>query len=166
MDNALASAIHETQDKYRLKPEAANAVFSTRSELTAGLRSDVTIRQHQLVVDEPPALGGADQGPNPIELVLGALGACQEITYKAYAAAMGIPLERVSVELEGDIDLRGFFGVDDSARPGFHTIRGRVTLESSAPSADLDRLKAAVDSHCPVLDMLSRPVDITLERQD
>ena len=81
-------------------------------------RSEVALRDHRLVVDEPESLGGTDSGPNPVELILAALGTCQEITYRAYAAALAIPLEHVSVTLEGDIDLRGFFAVDESVQAG------------------------------------------------
>lgn len=163
MSDTLATAITTTQERFRATPEAARAGFHSRSELTAGLRSDIAIREHRLVVDEPPQLGGTDAGPNPIELVLAALGACQEITYKAYATAMGIKLKRVSVSLTGDIDLRGFFGVDDSVRAGFGAIRGTVDIDADATPDQLRQLKAAVDAHCPVLDMLSSPVPTTLE---
>jgi uncharacterized OsmC-like protein len=117
------------------------------------------------VVDEPEALGGADTGPNPVELVLAALGTCQEITYRAYATALGIPLERVSVELAGDVDLRGFFGVSPDARPGYRQISGTVTLVSSAPAEQLEMLRDAVNAHCPVLDIITNkvPVELALE---
>lgn len=58
--------------------------------------------------------------------MLFSLGACQEITTKAFANAMGVPLTRVSVQLKGHIDLRGFFAVDDSVRAGFNKILGLV----------------------------------------
>ncbi|MFG3757391.1 OsmC family protein, partial [Klebsiella pneumoniae] len=86
------------------------------------------------------------------EYVLAALGSCQEITYRLYADALGIPLSGVSVRLTGTIDLRGFFNVDDSVRPGYQGIRAEVTLDSPASDADLARLKEIVDRHCPVLD--------------
>ena len=60
-----------------------------------------------------------------VEILLFSLGACQEITTKAFANAMGVPLTRVSVELTGHIDLRGFFAVDDSVRAGFNKRLGR-----------------------------------------
>jgi putative redox protein len=162
MNDTLGEVIAATQDQYRLEPDAARASFHSRSELTEGFRSDIAIQDHRLVVDEPDQLGGTDAGPNPIELLLAALGACQEITYKAYATAMGIDIERVSVELEGDIDLRGFFGVDDTVRAGFQEIRGTVHIQSTAPREALEKLKAAVDAHCPVLDMLTTPVPVSL----
>jgi putative redox protein len=67
-------------------------------------------------------LGGADTAPNPVEYILAALGSCQEITYRLYADALGIPLNGVSVELTGAIDLRGFSTSDG--------VYGRVTRRS------------------------------------
>lgn len=162
MSESLANTIAAVQEKLRLTPDSARASFRSSSRLQSGFRSEVSIRQHALVVDEPTALGGSDSGPNPIEMLLAALGACQEITYRAYATAMHIPLDSVSVRLTGDIDLRGFFGVNDAIRAGFQQIHGEVHITSSASATELARLKAAVDSHCPVLDMLSTPVPVTL----
>lgn len=163
MSEDLQAAVGAVREKLRLTPGNAQVCFRSRSRLAAGFRSDVTIREHRLVVDEPAQLGGDDAGPNPIELLLGALGACQEITYQAYAAVLGIELRSVAVELEGDIDLRGFFGLDDAVRAGFQCIRGRVHLDSPALPAELERLKRLVDSHCPVLDMLTTAVPVELE---
>ena len=102
-------------------------------------------------------------GPSPVEVILAALGSCQEITYRAYATAMGIEVDSISVELEGDIDFRGFFAIDDSVRPGYDNIRAVVKIESGAPPADLEKLREVVNSHCPVLDILSNPVPVSLD---
>ena len=121
------------------------------------------MREHKLVVDEQAELGGGDAGPNPVELVLAALGTCQEITYRAYATALGIPLERVSVNLTGTIDLKGFFAVDDTVRPGYQKVTGTVRLESTASDEQLEMLRNAVNAHCPVLDIIRNPVPVALE---
>src|SRR6478735_12265479 len=151
---ALKEIIVETQANLRADAVNAKAVFSVDSQRVENLRSEARIRQFSLTVDEPPSLGGTDAGPNPVELVLAALATCQEITYRAYATALGIPLESVSVKLEGLLDLRGFFAVKDDVRAGFNEVRGIVNLKSSAPAADLAKLKEIVDAHCPVLDIL------------
>ena len=75
---------------------------------------------------------------------------------------LGIPLDDIHVELEGLVDGRGFLGVE-GVTPGFSEVRGTVTIRSSASEAELDRLREAVDRHCPVLDDLRRPVPVTLE---
>ena len=97
---ALKEIIVETQANLRADAASAKAVFSVDSRQVENLRSEAKIRQFSLTVDEPPALGGSDAGPNPVELVLAALATCQEITYRAYATALGIPLDSVSVKLE------------------------------------------------------------------
>jgi uncharacterized OsmC-like protein len=162
MTQALRDLIAQTQATYRADPKEALATFESASSLGEGFRSEVALREHRLVVDEPESLGGADKGPNPVELVLAALGTCQEITYRAYATALGIPLDKVSVKLEGDIDLRGFFAVDESVRPGYQRLRGTVHLESSADDETLEQLRSVVNAHCPVLDIISNPVPVDL----
>jgi len=160
---ALREIIQDTQKTLRANPDQAKAVFSAASRQVDGLRSEAKIRQFTVTIDEPASLGGTDTAPYPVEFVLAALAACQEITYRAYATALGVPLESVSVTLEGSLDLRGFFAVSDDARPGFTGIRGNVTLKSAASTEDLAKLKAVVDAHCPVLDILRNPTPVELD---
>ena len=162
---ALKDIIIATQADLRANAAHAAATFAVDSCQLEGLRSEAKIRQFSLTVDEPPNLGGTDTGPNPVELVLAALATCQEITYRAYATALGIPLESVSVKLEGSLDLRGFFAVKDGVRAGFNDVRGVVNLKSSAPASELAKLKAVVDAHCPVLDILRAPVPVEIKLQ-
>eukprot|EP00656_Telonema_subtile_P006991 TRINITY_DN13263_c0_g1_i2.p1 TRINITY_DN13263_c0_g1~~TRINITY_DN13263_c0_g1_i2.p1 ORF type:complete len:203 (-),score=51.21 TRINITY_DN13263_c0_g1_i2:232-840(-) len=169
-DAPTAEDLGNLQDAFRADSSAAQAIFASSSELTSGLRSSFTIRDKFTIhVDEPKGLGGTDTAPNPVEYLLGALGSCQEITYKAYGQAMGIKIDRVAVDIEGHIDLRGFLGVKyegGTARPGFHTIEGTVTITSEADLATLEQLKVAVDAHCPVLDMLKAvPTTIKLVKK-
>ena len=165
MTDTFRDLFTATQISLREAPEQALATFEVSSCQTAGLHSEVSVRQFTLDVDEPPELGGTDRAPNPVEYVLAALATCQEITYRLYADAIGIPLDGVSVKLTGTLDLRGFFAADDSVRPGYRDIAATVTLDSPAEAAELRRLKAAVDRYCPVLDVLRHvtPVSIGLE---
>ena len=160
---ALKEIIVETQASLSADPANAKAVFLVDSRQVENLRSETRIRQFSLTVDEPPTLGGSDAGPNPVELVLAGLATCQEITYRAYATALGVPLDSVSVKLEGVLDLRGFFAVDERVRTGFTGVRGTVTLKSSASKEELAKLKEVVDAHCPVLDILRAPVPVEIE---
>ncbi len=141
-------------------PSAAIARYRVESRQESGLRSRV--RGFTFDVDEPATLAGTDTAPSPVEYALAALATCQEITYRLHADHLGIPIDAVAVTLEGDLDLRGFFAVDDDVRPGFIDIQGTVTLESPAPRSELERLKAHVDAHCPVFDLLSNPTPLTL----
>ncbi|HVW34841.1 MAG TPA: OsmC family protein, partial [Acidimicrobiia bacterium] len=115
---------------------------------------------HTFKVDEPEILGGTDLAANPVQLVLASLGACQAITYRVWAAKLGIALDGVEARVEGDLDLRGFFGLDDSVRPGYTRIRVFVTLRGPEAPERYDELVAAVNRHCPVLDIVANPVPV------
>ncbi len=154
----------QTQSALKDDPSQAVAKFSVASRGKDGLHRHVQIRDFGVEVDEPPVLGGTDKAPNPVEYALAALASCQEITYRLHADALGIPLNDVSVTLEGEIDLRGFFAAAEDVRPGFVRIEGRVTFDSPASPEQLRHLKQVVDAHCPVLDLLrnNTPVHLSI----
>jgi uncharacterized OsmC-like protein len=163
MSDSFKQLFEATQQALRENPDAAKATFTAASRQVEGLKSEVTTRQFTFAVDEPSDLGGTDTGPNPVEYVLAALATCQEITYRLYADKLGIPLDGVSVDLEGGLDLRGFFAVDDNIRPGFRSVSAVVRIDSPASEADIARLRETVDAHCPVLDILRNVTPVGIE---
>ena len=66
-----------------------------------------------ILTDEPKLLAGADTAPNPVELVLAAVGSCLAVGYTAAAAAQGIVLRSLEIEVEGDLDLQVFLGITE-----------------------------------------------------
>jgi len=162
-----ADAIGNVQAAFGAEPALALTTYSSASKLTNGLMSEVTFPatpEHKLVIDEPPMMpGGSNAGPNPCDLVCAALGTCQEITYKAYATAMGLRVNSISAKVEGDVDLAGFLGVNADTPMGFSAVRCIVTVESPEPKEKIELLKRAVDAHCPMCDALCNetPLSIT-----
>jgi uncharacterized OsmC-like protein len=146
--------------------DAANAAvtFAASGQLVGTTEVTVRARQHTITVDEPPALAGADLGANPVEHALIALASCQAITYRFWAAKLGIELDTVEVAAEGDLDVRGFFGFDESVRPGFTAVRLKVTPIGPEPAGRYQQLADAVDAHCPVRDLFANatPVERTI----
>lgn len=145
------------------KPEKARVEVTVDSYQVSGFKSRAKARDFDIVVDMPSAFQGADEGPRPGELVLAALAACHEVTYRLYADYLGIPLDGVSVSVTGVSDARGFLGPGDGVRPGFETIGGTITIDSAASDDDIERLRQTVNAHCPVLDDLRNPVAVELE---
>src|SRR6266545_3091658 len=76
-------------------------------------------RHFEVDVDEPYELLGQNTAPNPQEMLMTALNACIMVGYVAGAAVKGIILERVEIETAGELDLRGFLGIDPDVRPGY-----------------------------------------------
>jgi putative redox protein len=165
--NDLKSIIQGTQEAIRANPEMGKVTFKSACTSMEGFRTEATIRDHKLTADFSEALGGHNAGPSPVELVLASIGTCQAMTYRAYATAMDIPLDEIEVEVEGDIDLRGFLAVDDSVRPGFGALRVKVRLVSDASIDQIEMLRTASDAHCPLRDIVANtvPVELKVEQQ-
>jgi len=161
-----AEAIGEVQAAFGAEPDMALMTYTSKSKLTKGLMSEVTFPAtpgHTLVIDEPPMMpGGANAGPNPCDLVCAALGTCQEITWKAYATAMGLRVNSISAKVEGDVDLAGFLGVNADAPMGFSAVRCVITVESPEPKEKIEQLKGAVDAHCPMCDALCNETPLSI----
>ena len=159
----LKSVLDGLTDAITADAAAAAVSFDAHATLVGVTEVDVVTGAHTFKVDEPEVLGGADLAANPVQLILASLGACQAITYQVWAAKLGIALEGVEARVEGDLDLRGFFGLDDTVRPGFIRIRLFVTLRGPDTPQRYDELVGAVKRHCPVLDIVSNPVPIQRE---
>ena len=160
---SLTDVIEGTRRAVDADPHNAAASFSVANTLKPGTRTEIAdkLRGHEFTVDEPPALGGADQAANPVEFALAALGSCQVITYQFWAAKRGIPLDSVKVTVDGDLDLHGFFGFSFNARPGFGDVRVSVELEGPASRERYEDLKREVDEHCPVLDLFRNETPVS-----
>lgn len=163
LNTSLTSIIDATAQAVNDDVDNAQARFTTTGTGTDGVRTQIRIGRHTLAVDEPPALGGEDSDPNPVETALAGLLSCQVVTYRFWAAKLDIPLDGVSVDVDGDLDIRGFLGLDEGVRPGFGEVRVVVTLDGPAPAERYRELHAAVDAHCPVLDLFRNTTPVTTE---
>src|ERR1700734_1007676 len=120
---SLGSLIEDTRKAIANDPAAGQAEFAAQGTLVGLTEVDIKTGAHTFKVDEPPALGGGDAAANPVQYALASLGSCQAITYQFWAEQLGIGFDSLSVRVEGDLDIRGFFGFDDSVRPGFSAVR-------------------------------------------
>lgn len=158
---SLATLIEDTRKAVADDSSNAQAVFSAQGTLVGITEVDVRTGAHSFTVDEPPALGGADAAANPVQYALASLGSCQAITYRFWAEQLGITFDSLAVRVEGDLDIRGFFGFDDTVRPGFTAVRVHVTVNGPESAERYQQLADAVDEHCPVLDLFRNPVPVT-----
>jgi len=113
---------------------------------------------------EPPVLLGANEGANPVEFLLHALAGCVTTTLVLHATARGIHIRELSTELEGDLDLQGLLGLDDTVPPGYESIRIRMKVDADCPDEELEELIRDAERHSPVCNTICRPVPVTLMR--
>jgi uncharacterized OsmC-like protein len=124
-------------------------------------RSQPFVLEH----DEPPVLLGQDQGANSGEYALAALAACLTTSLVYHASARGIVLEEIESELSGDVDLRGFLGMDDNVRNGFQQVQVVFKIKANASEEMLQELVELAQERSPVLDMISNPTPVTVSFQ-
>ena len=158
---SLDTLIIDTRKAITEDSANAQASFAADGTLVGTTEVDIRTGAHTFKVDEPPALGGADLAANPVQYALASLGSCQAITYRIWATHLGIKLDSLTVRVAGDLDLRGFFGIDDGVRPGFTAVQVEVTVTGPETEERYAELAAAVDEHCPVLDLFKNPVPVT-----
>jgi putative redox protein len=119
-----------------------------------------------LISDEPPARGGKDRGPSPLELVLCSLCACTNVSTARMAAKLRFDYSGLETDAEGELDTRGRKGTAD-VPVHYRAVRLRVRIATDESDARLDRLADLVARYCPVDSLIRAAVDdyaVTWER--
>ena len=160
-DSKLKEVVSRRMAFFKRKPEAAVYKPRVSSRHVYGLYTETDVRKHTVKSDYAEAAGGTDEAPNPIELLLAALASCIEAAFYEFALHEGITVKSLSVEVEGRLDLRGLFMVDDSVPAGFSDISYSFNIQSPDEEEKVKALAEKVVAHCPVVDSLKRPLSLT-----
>jgi uncharacterized OsmC-like protein len=123
-----------------------------------GIGGEQVPRRFSIDIDEPCELGGTNRFANPQEHLLAALNACITVGYVAQCAVRGITLESLEIETDGEIDLRGFLGIDPAVPAGYETLRYVVRIKGSGTKEQFAEIHEAVMSTSPNFYSVSRPV--------
>jgi len=115
--------------------------------------------------DEPIILLGRDQAPNPSEYLLSALAACVTSSLVYHAAARGINIEEVESQVEGDVDVRGFLGLDPTVRNGFQNIRMTLAIHADVTDEQLEELASLGTGFSHVFDNVTNGVPVTVRTE-
>ncbi|HET6775076.1 MAG TPA: OsmC family protein [Acidimicrobiales bacterium] len=170
------ATLFATLDAVKQAPEAARFQFRARNRWVSGTHSQSTIddffgvgeeRAHDAPtshdIDHPRVLVGSDNGPTPVEYILHGLAGCLTAGLANIAAARGVELTEVTSTVEGDIDLNGILGLDDSVRNGFQQIRVSFSVRGDAPAEKLRALVEQSRARSAVFDIITNTVPVTIE---
>jgi uncharacterized OsmC-like protein len=116
------------------------------------------LRRFTIDIDEPNELGGSNSFANPQEHLIAALDACMTVGYAAQCAVRGITLESLAIETDGEIDLRGFLGMDPAVPKGFENLSYTVRIRGNGTKEQFAEVHEAVMATSPNFYNLSRPV--------
>ncbi|MHC4162514.1 MAG: OsmC family protein, partial [Planctomycetota bacterium] len=145
VNNVPVDQLMETMEAIRKEPKIAKFVFrakndwqdgghcrATANEFHGALEDHARTAPYTFDMDEPPVLLGQDRGANPVEYLLAALSGCLTTSLVYHAAARGVELTKVESSYEGDIDARGFLGMDENVRNGYEQLRVTFKVEGNA----------------------------------
>ncbi len=106
-----------------------------------------------LYMDEPPAMGGDNAGPSPMEYVLAALCGCTAVILRMVAGEIGVAVTSLELAAEGTIDPRGFKG-DPKVREHFQKVDEKISLTTDASPGLVETLKKEWADRCPAYNLL------------
>lgn len=145
--------------------------FRVKSRWQGGTRSETAVdgwevggerkpRQFRIASDEPEELLGTNTAPNPQELLMAAMNACMMVGYVACSAMKGIELESVEIETAGELDLRGFLGIDPGVKPGYEEVRYTVRIKGNGTREQFEEVHRTVMQTSPNYFNISKPIRI------
>jgi len=151
--------------------EAEHKPYNAKTTLkTDRFKTNMKVDDFDLIADEPESIGGTDEGPRPVSLLLAALGACTGITLRMYTERKEWPLEGVEVDLYHERKRVDEYDGDDmpeGAKGMFDYIRMKVTIDGEElDEAQLKRI-GIIAGKCPVHRILEGPllIDTTIEKR-
>jgi uncharacterized OsmC-like protein len=162
-------ALYKTIEAIRENPAEGLVQFTVRTEWKGQTRSESSVdsfrlggkeikRSFKINADEPLELLGENTSANPQELLMAALNACITVGYVAGAAIKGITLRKLDIETSGELDLRGFLGIDANVIPGYQSIRYIVRIAGNGTTDEFRQIHENVIKTSPNYFNLSRPV--------
>ena len=132
---------------------------------SSGLRQVISVGRHQLFADEPKASGGHDEGPDPYELLLSALGSCTNMTLRMYADRKRWPLKEIQVVLTHSKSYAKDCVNCEKPAAMLDRIERRITLIGELSAEQRQKL-LVIANLCPLHKSLTSKIDVQTELVD
>lgn len=150
--NYVGGVIASWATRYLDIPE--KEIFKTEKQVltrlgSKGYTTEIMVRHHGLIADEPEDIGGNDFGPSPYELVTSGLGACTAMTLQMYARRKGWDLQDVRVHLEHYKDYAEDMMSGDEPQGKIDHFERVIELTGNLDEAQRARL-LDIANRCPV----------------
>ncbi|HEY5814332.1 MAG TPA: OsmC family protein [Terrimicrobiaceae bacterium] len=155
----LKIVLERNAQALQLRPAIGKGTGKTTVRLRPGLKCEIEDGPWKLIAGASENSGGTAAGPDPGTFGRGALGSCLAMNYANWAAKLDVPIESIEVEVEGDYDVRGFYGLADLP-PGYLEVRYRVKISSNEPEERVRKVLDEADAHCPWFDIFRRPQNL------
>lgn len=139
----------------------ADLNFKIVGEAQTGARFVAGARQFSIVIDEPPALGGDDLGANPVEYLLASYAGCINVVAHLAAKELGIHVEKLGIEVSGNLNPERLLGQADAERAGFKQIDVKFSPITDADPEQVSQWIERIKDRCPINDNLANITPLT-----
>jgi uncharacterized OsmC-like protein len=145
--------------RYRSDPISSRITLQARGDqANSPIACSVQVGQKIFEAQAHSGVGGPGTAACSGDLLLGALAACAQLTCQLVATAMGIPVEHIRVEVEGEMDLGGTLGISKEVPVGFQDIHAKFDVDApEATKEQLAALKEKTEQYCVVMQTLMAP---------
>lgn len=144
----------------------ANKMTFQATGTSQKMKSQLTLGNHELTIDEPPNMGGTDQGPDPLSTLLASLAGCENVIANLVAKDIGFDLQGIEFDVKGDLDPRGLMGQAD-IQPYFNQVYVHAIVKTDETLERIQELKEKTDARCPVFTTFEAagiPIEATWEK--
>jgi uncharacterized OsmC-like protein len=135
-DTSNATFFVKTEWNNKQEDDGGFCVRSSMKDFEIGGQTIKRNSSYTMLFDFPPQFSGEGKGPTVCEACMSSLGACLTQTIIAHATARGIHLDNITIDLQGNVDLRGFTGISNEVRPGAQEFRVKVNIKSRSASKE------------------------------
>lgn len=118
------------------------------------------VRNFEFTIDEPTQILGVNHAPNPAEYMLGGLAGCMAVTFMTGATAMNIKINQLQLEIDGELDLEGFLGLNENANVGFPELKFIFKVEGNGTEEQYNTLLERVQKHSPNFNTIKNEVQV------
>ena len=168
--------LNRVYESMRNQPELAKATFSVKSEWNGGFSVTSASKdfrsggqnierntEYRMQYDFPNQLSGEDKGPTVCEGCMGSLAACLTQTIVAHASSRGVMIDSINIDVEGDVDMRGWSGISNDVRAGAQQFKVNMNIKSNTASKEqINELREIGKRFSPAFDTLTNGTSVVL----
>jgi uncharacterized OsmC-like protein len=110
---------------------------------------------HTVIVDEPVALGGTDEGTSPMGYLFAASAGCTAVIVERVANGMDIKIDAMTIKAEGVYSPRGIAG-QEGYESAPSQITTTVTMKTAASDEQIEAMKKEYVRRCPVYNLFRK----------
>jgi uncharacterized OsmC-like protein len=169
LNNINIAGLSEFANEVKENSQEAKATYGVVLNWETGTKTTVStknmvlgnhklIRDFNFTIDEPTQLLGINSAPNPAEYMLGGLAGCMAVTFMAGATAMNIQIDELQLEIDGELDLKGFLGIDTDTNPGFPELKFIFHVKGNGTEEQYQKLMERVTKHSPNFNTIKNEV--------